>query len=116
MWESAAIPEQTQGVSLIDGNKLGFGSGLTYRPHRRWAFDIGGFRSFIPERQITNSTLRSIVVAVNPIAPEDTAIVEGSNIGNGRLSSSAMMLGGGINWYFGRAPNNTGRVSSPENG
>ena len=116
LWESAAIPIETQGVGLIDGNKWGVGSGLTYRPHRRWALDAGAFSSFIPQRDITNSTLRSIVVAVNPIAPEDTNIVEGSNIGNGRLSSSSLIVGGGVNWYFGKKPGRTGRVGTPTGG
>ena len=116
MWESAAIPVETQGVSLLDGDKFGVGGGLTYRPHRRWALDAGAFSSFIPERDIQNSTLRSIVVAVNPIAPEDTAIVEGSNIGNGVLSSSSLILGGGVNWYFGKSPGRTGRVGGPTTG
>jgi long-chain fatty acid transport protein len=116
MWESAAIPVETQGVGLIDGDKFGVGGGLTYRPHRRWAFDAGAFSSFIPQRDITNSTLRSIVVSVNPIAPEDTNIVDGSNIGNGQLTSSSLILGGGVNWYFGKNPGRTGRVASPSKG
>ena len=113
LWESQAIPVTTQGVGLMDGDKWGVGGGLTYRPHKRWALDAGAFSSFIPERNITNSELRSIVVAVNPIAPDDTAIVEGSNIGNGVLSSSSLILGGGVNWYFGKNPGRTGRIPSP---
>lgn len=116
LWESAAIPVETQGVGLVDGDKWGVGGGLTYRPHRRWALDAGAFSSFIPQRDITTSTLRSIVVAVNPIAPEDTAIVEGSNIGNGRLSSSSLILGGGVNWYFGKSPGRMGRIARPSQG
>jgi len=113
LWESQAIPVTTQGVGLMDGDKFGVGGGLTYRPHKRWALDAGAFSSFIPERDITNSELRSIVVAVNPIDPEETNIVEGSNIGNGVLSSSSLIIGGGVNWYFGKDPGRTGRIPSP---
>jgi long-chain fatty acid transport protein len=113
MFETAAIPQVTQSVGLLDGDKFGVGGGLTFRPHKRWAFDFGGFGSFIPEKRIDDSELRSIVVSVNPIAPEETAIVEGSNIGNGVLRSSSMILGGGVNWYFGKAPGRTGRLGHP---
>jgi hypothetical protein len=88
---------------------VGVGGGLTLRPHDRWALDLGGFGSFIPERNIQNSELRAIVVD-----PLEGTILEGSNVGNGVMTSSALILGGGVNWYFGKSPGRTGRLGHPK--
>ena len=99
MWEQGAIPSANRNVSLMDGNKWGYGIGGTFQAWKRVGFDVGWFQSFMPEAVIENSGVESIVLHW-----ETGAIVDGRNVGDGRLSGSSKMLGFGVNYAFGKNP------------
>ena len=98
-YESSAIPPETQSVSLIDGGKLGYGLGGTFRASDRWALDFGLAQSFPESREITTSQVRQI--SVNPLTGD---FLEGEKIGNGSFQSSLLIFGAGVHWFFGDAP------------
>lgn len=105
LFETTAIPLQSQGVSLMDGNKWGYGLGATWRPLTRLHADFGWFQSFIPERTITGSTLESITLNW-----QTGEIVPGRNVGDGVLKSRASLLGLGLSYAFGKDPASLGRL------
>ena len=95
-FETSAIPTETQSVSLVDGNKLGYGAGATFWAGDNCALDFGVFQSFLQERKITNSQAKQI-----SIHPLNGAFLEGTVVGDGTFRSSVFIFGGGLNWYFG---------------
>jgi long-chain fatty acid transport protein len=105
LYETSAIPESNQGVSLLDGDKWGYGLGGTHHFSKRVSYDLGWFQSFIPERRIEGSSLKSIIVNW-----QTGEIVDGRNIGDGVLSSSAILFGAGLNYHFGSAPLRTRKL------
>ena len=96
LYESSAIPQETQSVGLIDGDKIGYGAGATYQPNTRWALDAGLFQSFLQKRTITDSIARQIAVH-----PTNGSLLEGTVVGNGVFDSSIFLFGAGLNWFFG---------------
>ncbi len=105
MYETTAIPIETQGINLLDGNKVGYGLGATVRPIPRLHADVGWFQTFIPERTIEGSELESITLNW-----QTGELVDGRNIGDGVVRSSASMLGLGVSWAFGKDPDQLGRL------
>lgn len=97
-YESSAIPPETQSVALVDGDKLGYGVGGTYKASN-WALDLGLSQSFPESREITTSQVRQI--SVNPLTGD---FLEGTDIGNGSFESSLLIFGAGIHWFFGASP------------
>lgn len=97
MMEGSAIPAETMGVGLIDGKKWGYGLGGTFKAHKRIDVDLGWFQSFLPQQTIEGSEVKQIVV--NPLTGE---FVDGRVVGDGDLASHINILGGGINYYFGK--------------
>jgi len=95
-YETSAIPASTQNVSLIDGNKFGYGVGGSYRPNNHWSIDVGLSQSFLAETKVTNSKIEQI--SVEPLTGD---FMEGTIIGNGTYKSSVLIFGGGLNYYFG---------------
>ena len=81
MWEGGAIPDKSMGVTLVDGNKYGYGLGGTLWLGDRWAVDAAWFQSFIPKQTITDSELTQIQLGL------DGSVGEGRVVGNGELSS-----------------------------
>ena len=99
MWEQGAIPASNRGVSLLDGRKLGYGLGGTVQVHPRVGVDVGWFQSFVPETIIEGSNVESIILHW-----ETGEIVDGRNVGDGKLKGSSKLLGIGVNYAFGKAP------------
>jgi len=97
MMEGSAIPAETMSVGLVDGQKWGYGLGGTIKAHKRLDIDLGWFQSFLPEQTIENSQVKQIVV--DPFTGE---FVDGRVVGDGVLASHINILGGGINYYFGK--------------
>lgn len=81
LWEGGAIPDATTGVSLVDGNKYGYGLGGTVWLGKRWAVDAAWHQSFMPTRTITDSELTQIKLGL------DGSVGEGRVVGNGDLTS-----------------------------
>ncbi len=82
IFETSAIPPATQGVNLVDGNKVGYGLGTTVHLNRRWAVDAAWTQNFLLLDEITDSEVRQIVV--DPISGD---ISDGRVIGNGTMES-----------------------------
>lgn len=97
MYEGAAVPDRTLSVSLVDGDKFGYGLGGTWSAGPRLDVDAGLFQSFLPQRTITGSDVRQIVV--DPLTGE---IIEGRVVGDGVLTSHTTLFGVGLNYYFDR--------------
>ena len=105
LYETSAIPTQTQSVSLLDGPKVGYGLGITHNFSKRVSYDLGWFQSFIFERTIDDSDVRAITVNW-----QTGDIVDGRVVGDGVLSGSSMLFGGGLNYHFGSNPGATRRL------
>jgi len=97
-YESSGVPPATQSVALVDGPKFGYGMGGTYQPHWRIAIDLGISQSFLKSREVTDSEVRQI--SVHPMTGK---FLDGSTIGNGKYSSSLLIFGMGLNFYFQKA-------------
>ncbi len=105
-YEQTAIPNRVQGVSLMDGNKVGYGVGASYHWEDIASFDFALSQSFLGTRKIRNSELRTLEVPIdisNALSGEalDTSIGSGSVVGNGDISSTLTMLSLGVTYYFG---------------
>ncbi len=95
-YETSAIPSKTQNVSLVDGNKIGYGVGGSYSPNTNWSFDVGVSQSFLAEKNVSDSQIEQI--AVEPLTGD---FIDGTIIGNGKYKSSVLIFGAGLNYYFG---------------
>lgn len=95
-YEISAIPASTQSVSLIDGNKIGYGLGGGYKATDDWTFDFGVSQSFLESTEATNSEVKQI--SVDALSGE---FIEGTTIGNGTYKSTSLIFGGGFTWEFG---------------
>ena len=96
LYETAAIPESTQGISLVDGVKFGYGAGLTKGFGHGLDLDLGWFQSFIRERQLEGTEVYAI--AVDPLSGE---ISEGRVVSDGLLRANITFFGAGVVWNFG---------------
>ena len=95
-YEISAIPASTQSVSLVDGNKIGYGLGGGYRATENWTFDFGLSQSFLQPTEATDSEVKQI--SVDALSGD---FIEGTTIGNGTYKSSTLIFGGGFTWEFG---------------
>ena len=107
-YEASAIPDKSLGVSLMDGNKIGYGVGATYSPSGLpLSFDIALSQAFLGTNEIRNSQLTQLTVPIDPTPalvgePVATTIESGRVVGNGDLTSRLTMLSAGITWTFGK--------------
>lgn len=95
-FETSAIPTSTQSVSLVDGQKTGYGVGGSYRPSAAWSVDFGLSQSFLAEKSVSDSEIKQI--AVEPLTGD---FVDGTTIGNGTYRSRVLIFGLGLNYTFG---------------
>ena len=105
-YETSAIPKAFQGVTLVDGNKIGAGLGLGTH---LGSLDVDlafGQTWFIP-RDITDSELRQLVLLLDLANPDESEVDDenGKVVGNGHFSSRLTFLSMAMTWRFGRAPN-----------
>jgi long-chain fatty acid transport protein len=96
-YETSGIPDATQSVSLVDGNKIGYGIGGTYKPNGDWSIDFGVSQSFPMDTDVTDSKLKQI--SIDALTGE---FLEGTTIGNGKYSSNLLIFGAGVVWEFGK--------------
>jgi long-subunit fatty acid transport protein len=107
LYETSAIPANTQSVALVDGNKVGMGLGGTYQFRNRVAFDLGMSRTWILEREITDSLVTRQEVPINfqsALANPDAlsvALVPGQTVGNGSFASKMLFVSAGVTYKFG---------------
>jgi len=107
-YEASAIPDKSLGVSLMDGNKIGYGLGASYSPTSLpFSFDLAISQAFLGTNKIRNSQLTQLTVPIDPRPaltgdPVSTTIERGRVVGNGDLTSRLTMLSAGVTWYFGK--------------
>ncbi len=108
-WESSAVPPETQGVTVVDGTKLGGAAGGSARIGRRVSLDAAVLYSRILPRTITDSEIRAIEIPVNVLdvlsSPDGVPPIpindQGAVVGNGRFEASMLMFSLGATVYFG---------------
>ena len=104
-WEPSAIPAATQGVSLVDGKKWGFGLGATYTFKRRVGLDVGFSHTRYATRETKDSQYYSQLIPLDfaaLLAGEDVGITNGPAVGNGTLKSHSTYVSAGLTVYFGK--------------
>lgn len=100
-YESSAVPSRLQGVSVVDGNKIGYGAGATFRFAKRWAIDAAFSQQFIFSRTITDSEFRQVTLELDAAQPENTVVAAGKVVGNGDFASRLTYAGIGATVFFG---------------
>jgi len=104
-YEQTAVPGSTQTVSVVDGEKIGYGLGVTGRPAKRWAIEGAFSQTFIAERDIKDSTAVRQEIPVDLQAALagniEANLVPGAVVGNGKFSSQMMYFSFGVTHYFG---------------
>lgn len=99
-YESTGVRAALQGVSVVDGDKIGLGLGGTFRFGGRWAVDVGASEQVMFGQQITDSELRQITM--NATNPADPSVGTGKVIGNGELASRLTTVGVGVTVALGK--------------
>jgi long-chain fatty acid transport protein len=106
LYEGSAVPSNTQGVDLVDGKKLGWGFGGTIHVNENVAIDVGGMRTWLQDRSITESDVHRKEIPVDLAAAVsgdlDVALQEGRSVGTGEFQSRTLFLSTGVVWKFGR--------------
>jgi long-subunit fatty acid transport protein len=113
-WERSAINNKNMGVSLMDGNKVGYGLGASYHVDDILSFDIGFSQAFLGTRKIRDSELKQLKVPID-LTPAlmgngeaiDTSIGKGAVVSNGDISSTLTMVSFGATYYFGKPTKRT---------
>ncbi len=108
-YELSAIPPETQGVNLIDGNKFGYGLGGSYHWKKHLSLDVGFAQSFISERKIRDSSVKQLQIPLEldlakilANEPMEANLGQGDTVGNGNFSARTTMMSAGLTVYFGK--------------
>jgi len=112
LWEGSAIPASTQGVNLMDGNKMAIGLGGSYSLFKSGLdIDFGLLRTWYTTREITDSVVSrqelpvSIAGAVSdPTTLDNLELGHGEVVGNGTIKAKTLFLSTAITWRFGKRP------------
>ncbi len=91
LYESSAIPDETQSVLQVDADKIGVSLGGSWEVADAVSLDFGYTHLFFFERTVSNS----IMTQLNPTNPEGAIVV-----GNGTYSTSVDMLGVGVRLHL----------------
>lgn len=100
-YEGSAIPAATQGVSLVDGQKFGYGVGGGVKIIKPLTLDVAFAQSFIAQREITDSEVTIVQLEIDLNDPEGSGIVNGKVVGNGTFASHLTMASAALTWTFG---------------
>lgn len=95
-YETSAVPDALQAVSVVDGRKFGYGAGATIHVLDRAALDLAFSQQFLASRTITDSEVHQITV--DALSGE---VGQGKIVGNGDFSSALTFAGLGATVYFG---------------
>lgn len=109
-YETSAVPDKFQGVTLVDGDKVGFGLGAGLHLGRVDIDAAFGETFFIP-RDITDSELEQLVLDLDLAHPELSEVGKGKVVGNGHFSSRLTFISMAMTWRFGKEP---GQELTPE--
>ncbi len=116
LYEASAIPSETQGVNLMDGNKFALGLGGSYSLFdNALDIDLGILRTWYPDREITDSTVArqelpvSLAGAVSdPESLNNLELGPGQAVGNGTLTAKTLFVSTAVTWRFGKRPRSDG--------
>lgn len=100
-WESSAVPSATQGVSVVDGNKFGFGLGGQVVVKKRVGLDVSFAQQYIAKRTISDSEFRQQSLWVNPADTAESEVMTGKVVGNGDFESKLTFFAVGATLFFG---------------
>ncbi len=107
-FEAAAVPKESMGVALMDGNKVGYGIGFTLSSHALpLSVDLALSQAFLGTRKIRDSNLTQLTVPIDPTpaltgGEVSTTIENGRVVGNGDITSRLTMLSAGVTYHFGK--------------
>jgi long-chain fatty acid transport protein len=106
-YETSAVPKAFQGVTLVDGPKIGAGLGAGVHLGR---FDIDAAfgQTWILPRDITDSELQQLVLDIDLYHPDQSEVRQGKVVGNGQFSSRLTFLSTAVTWRFGKEPTPAG--------
>lgn len=109
-YEQSAVPPATQTVAVVDGEKIGYGLGLTGFLGKRWALEGAMSQTFIFERDIKNSVAARQEIPVDLLSAINGDISAelgpGGVVGNGLFSSRMFYLSAGVTHYWGKKNTN----------
>jgi len=100
-FETSAVPKAFQGVTLVDGDKIGAGLGAGTH---LGGLDIElafGQTWFLP-RDITDSEMTQLVLDLDLADPDESEVVPGKVVGNGHFASRLTFLSMAMTWHFGQ--------------
>ncbi len=95
-FETSAVPEKALGVGLVDGNKIGYGVGVSFRPKPHLSLDAAWGQSFLFPIEAQRSTVSQ--VAVDPLTND---VGSGKFVANGTYRSRFDLAVIGVTWAFG---------------
>ncbi|MFH1467613.1 MAG: outer membrane protein transport protein [Pseudomonadota bacterium] len=102
-YETSAVPRTYQGVTLVDGDKIGMGLGAGGH-FGRFDVDLGFGEVWFLPRDIDDSELQQLVLDIDLAHPEESVVGKGKVVGNGHFSSRLTYLSMAATWKFGKAP------------
>jgi len=91
--ETSAASTGYRSVLIPDGEKVGYGTGFTYKPTASIAVDFAFSQSFVPQQDLTGSQVYQL-----GIEPLMGTVEPGVFVGNGSFSVTNTIAGIGINW------------------
>lgn len=101
-YELSAVPETTQGVGLVDGDKFGASAGASLN-FGDFTFDLALARAWLADRQITDSELTQLVLEIDIADPGASEVVESDKVfGNGHFTSYLTFASVAATWRFGK--------------
>jgi len=112
LWEGSAIPVETQGVNLMDGEKVALGLGGSYTLFDdKLDLDFGLLRTWYASRELTGSQVHRQELAVNltnaitdPASLDNLELGPGQSVGNGTIKAKTLFVSTAITWRFGKRP------------
>ncbi len=102
-YETSAVPDKFQGVTLVDGRKAGVGLGAGLHLGRV-DLDAAFGETFMIPRDITDSELQQLVLDLDLAHPEDSVVGNGKIVGNGHFASRLTFISMAMTWRFGKEP------------
>jgi long-chain fatty acid transport protein len=100
-YETSAVPMAFQGVTLVDGNKIGAGLGAGFALGR-WDIDAALGQTWILPREISDSELQQLVLDIDLLHPDESLVRQGKITGNGQFASRLTFLSLATTWHFGK--------------
>ncbi len=116
LYEQSAIPAQTQGVNLMDGDKFAVGFGGSWSLFdQALDIDFGMLHTWYPTVDIKDSVVARQELPINmqtaltdPDSLNNLELGPGQIVGNGKLSARTLFLSTAVTYRFGKRPRSDG--------